>query len=467
MKRSFLACLLALGLFAPSLLAAEPKPNFVFILIDDMGWRGLECFGSKLYETPRIDRLAADGMRFTNAYAACHVCSPTRASILTGQYPARLHLTDYLPGRREPFAQLQTPKINQHLPHETTTLAEALAPLGYASASIGKWHLGGMGSLPTNHGFDLNVAGSAAGHHGTMFWPYRVPKLDGAAGEYLTDRLTDEAIQFIDAHHDRPFFLYLPHYAVHNPVEAKEDRIAKYRPKVDPDAPQHDPVYAGMIDSVDESVGRVLDRLEKWGIDDRTIVFFMSDNGPLAQFSRPVPLRGDKGKIFEGGIRVPMIVKWPGVIQGGAVCDEPVISVDFFPTILEMAGTPPRTVDGESLAPLLKQQGTLQRDAIYWHYPHYSNHLQPPCGAIRQGDLKLIEFYEDGRLLLFNLKDDLGEKRDLADAMPETARQMRDKLADWRRSVDAQMPTPNPNHDPAKTLWNRRNGKLKSIYDTP
>ena len=452
------------------LAAAEPqktpKPNFVFILLDDMGWRGLHCFGDQFFETPNIDRLAAEGMRFTDAHACCHVCSPTRASILTGQYPARLHLTDYIPGRKEPFAKLREPDWVRQLPHETTTLAEALGPLGYRCASIGKWHLGGKGSLPTDHGFDVNFGGSAAGHHGRMFWPYGVPKVDGAPGQYLTDQLTDEAIKFIDSNRDKPFLLYFPHYAVHNPVQAKQDRVERYRAKLKlkPGDRQHDPTYAAMIDSVDESVGRIMDRLRELKIDDRTVVIFMSDNGPLKPYSRPSPLRASKGSIYEGGLRVPMIVKWPGVAEAGSVCHEPVVSVDFFPTILEIAGAPARRVDGESLVPLLRREGKLRRDAIYWHYPHYSNHLEAPCGAIRQGDYKLIEFYEDGRLQLFNLAEDLGERHDLAAEMPEKTRQLHQKLVAWRTSVGAQMPTPNPDYDPAKTEWNRRNGKLVDIH---
>ncbi|MBN1590680.1 MAG: sulfatase [Pirellulales bacterium] len=464
-----LVCAVLLSFVALPIQAAEvqPKPNFVLILLDDMGWCGLHCFGDDFFETPRIDQLAAQGMKFTDAYACCHVCSPTRASVMTGQYPARLHLTDFLPGRKEPFAKLLQPKMNQHLPHSTTTLAEALAPLGYTSASIGKWHLGRRGSQPPDHGFDVSFGDPLGRGHGHMFWPYGSPKVDGFKGQYLTDQITDEAIKFIDANRDKPFFLYLPHYAVHNPVEAKRDRIKRYRAKLDPADKQHDPTYAAMIDSVDESTGRILDRLKKLGIDDHTVVIFMSDNGPLRPYSRPSPLRASKGTLFEGGIRVPMIIKWPGVTQPGSVCDVPVATVDFFPTILEIAGGPARKVDGESLVPLLKKQDTLKRDALYWHYPHYSNHRMPPCGAIRQGDFKLIEFYEDGQLQLFNLKEDLGERHNLAAAMPEKTAAMHQKLKAWRKSVDAQTMKPNPDYDPAKTQWNRRKGKLVNIYDTP
>ncbi|MGD9126087.1 MAG: sulfatase [Planctomycetia bacterium] len=447
---------------------AKPKPNFVFILVDDMGWRGVGCFGSTYYETPRIDGLAAEGMKFTDAYTACHVCSPTRASIMTGQYPARLHLTDYLPGRTEPYVKLMRPVMYHHLPYETTTVAEALKPLGYATAAIGKWHLGGKRSLPTEHGFDLNFGGCEAGHHGRMFWPYGTPDVKkGVKGEYLTDRLTDEAIKFMDKNQDRPFFLYLSHYAVHRPIQAKKEMVERYREKENKDPCLKDPTYAAMTESVDESTGRVLDHLKKLGIDDRTVVFFMSDNGQRQELEIP-PLRCHKGTMFEGGIRVPMIVKWPGITKPGTTCDEPVISTDFFPTILDMAGAKSRDVDGKSLVPLLKEEdGTFDRDAIYWHYPHYSNHFMPPCGAIRQGDWKLIEFYEDGSLQLYNLKEDLSEKHNLAKKMPEKAKAMQAKLEAWRKSVNAQEMTPNPNYNPAKTSWNRRRGKIINVYDTP
>ena len=466
-----LASLLLVVSLSLAVHAAEPaaqsavKPNFVFILVDDMGWRGLSCYGSTYYETPRIDRLAREGMKFTDAYAACHVCSPTRASILTGQYPARLHLTDFLPGRKEPFAKLQQPKMNLYLPLETTTIAEALKPLGYTSMAIGKWHLGRKkGQQPTDHGFDSAFA--TAPGKGTMFWPYGMPKVDGVKGQYLTDHLTDEAVKFIEKNRDRPFFLYLPYYAVHNKVEGKADRIKRYEAK--PKGKwQKNATFAAMTDSVDENVGRVMDTLKKLKLDDRTVVIFMSDNGPLRSSSCPRPLREYKGTLFEGGIRVPMIVKWPGVVTPGTTSDEPVSSVDFFPTILEMAGGKPRDVDGKSLVPLLKQDKSFDRGPIYWHYPHYSNHRMPPGGVIRDGDYKLIELYEDGQLQLFNLKEDLGEKHNLAKKMPKKTKELHEKLKAWRKSVGAQEMTPNPNYDPSKTKWNRRRGKIINIYDTP
>ena len=461
-RRAFLrrAALAPLGLlgasrFLPAAAAAPEgaKPlNFVFILVDDMGWTDTSCYGSRIYETPNVDRLARQGMRFTDAYAACPVCSPTRASILTGKYPARLHLTDWIAGHKRPFAKLAVPGWTQYLPHEEVTLAEALKPAGYASASIGKWHLGGEAYRPETQGFDLNFGGDHRGQPPSYFWPYNIPIIrNGQAGEYMTDRLTDEALKFIEAHKDKPFFLYLTHYAVHTPLQAKKDLTAQWKEKGRPERGQNGATYAAMIQSVDESVGRVLARLAELKLDDRTVVFFMSDNGGLAAVTSNAPLRAGKGTMYEGGIREPWIVKWPGVLTPGTTCHVPVSSIDFYPTILEMAGAkgdPKHVPDGLSIVPLLKQTGTLDRDALYWHYPHY--HITKPCGGIRCGDLKLIEYFEDDRIELYDLKNDLSETTDLAAKMPEKAAELRKKLHDWRAAVGAQMPTPNPDHDPAK-----------------
>jgi arylsulfatase A len=434
----------------------EGKPNFVFILIDDLGWADVGCYGSTFHETPNIDRLAQQGMRFTNAYAACPVCSPTRASIMTGRYPARLHLTDYIPGHKEPFAKLCRPEFRQELPLEEVTLAEALKPAGYVSACIGKWHLGGEPFFPEKQGFDLNFGGSNSGHPPSYFYPYRLPGVgSGRPGEYLTDRLTNEAEDFIAKNKDRPFFLYFAHYAVHTPLQAKQEMVARYQRSVKPGSRQKNPIYAAMIQSVDESVGRITAKLDELNIADRTIVFFMSDNGGLASVTSNAPLRAGKGTMYEGGIREPLIVRWPGAVRPGATCDVPVISTDFFPTMLEMVGLKPdpaRTLDGVSIGPLLKGTGAVRRDALYWHYPHYHPGGATPCGAVRQGDYKLIEFYENGRLELYNLKEDVGEANDLAGKMPDKAAELRMKLGDWRHAVDAQMPTTNPRYDPSKPL---------------
>ncbi|MCX5673777.1 MAG: sulfatase [Planctomycetota bacterium] len=447
----------ALGLGAGALRAmagapAGPKLNFVFFLIDDMGWMDLACQGSRFYETPHIDRLAAQGMRFTNAYAACPVCSPTRASIMTGKYPARLHVTDWIAGHVRPFAKLRIPDWTKYLPLEEVTIAEALKPAGYATASIGKWHLGGEAYWPDKQGFDLNFAGTHQGQPPSYFAPYKIQTIPSAPdGEYLTDRLAEEACKFIEKSKDRPFFVYLPHYAVHSPLMAKKETIEKYKAKAKPEDAQRNTTYAAMIQSVDDSVGQVCAKLEALGLADRTVVLFMSDNGGVAGTTSNAPLRAGKGTLYEGGIREPMIVRWPGVVKAGATCDEVVTSVDFFPTLLEMAGARAEgaaNIDGVSIVPLLKQAGRLSREAVYWHYPHYHNTL--PGGAVRAGDWKLIEYFEDGRVELYNLKQDLSETKDLAAAMPEKAADLRKKLADWRTRVGAQMPTPNPDYDPAK-----------------
>ena len=436
------------------------KPNFVFILIDDLGWADIGCFGSTYHETPNIDRLASKAMRFTNAYAACPVCSPTRASIMTGKYPARLHITDWIAGEgNRPSQKLRVPDWQKHLPLEETTVARALKAVGYATASIGKWHLGGPDYYPEHHGFDLNIAGGHIGHPASYFWPYQgkshtVAGLqeEGKDGEYLTDRLTDEAEKFIAASKDQPFFLYFAHYAVHTPLMAKPDRLAKYRAKTLAGG-QKNATYAAMVENVDDSVGRILRRLETLGLAERTVVVFMSDNGGLwPQATSNAPLRAGKGFPYEGGIREPLIVTWPGVTKPGATCAVPVSSIDFFPTLLEIAGVPPPgAVDGISLVPLLKQAGVPARDALYWHYPHYWGGVPPrvrPFGAVRAGDWKLIEFYEDGRVELYNLKDDIGEAHDLAKDKPDKVAELRAKLRQWRLSVGAQMPTPNPNYKP-------------------
>jgi len=459
--RIFLNTLTAVGVALPLGLcgishAAETKPpNIVFILIDDLGWADVGCFGSKYYETPNIDRLAFQGVRFTDAYAACAVCSPTRASIMTGKYPARLHLTDWIPGEgNAPTHALRIPEWRKYLPLEEVTIAEALKPAGYVSASIGKWHLGGPQYFPEHQGFDVNVAGCDIGQPASYFWPYEgkthtVPglKAGGHEGEYLTDRLTDAAEQFLEQNKAGPFFLYFAHYAVHMPLQAKPAVVAKYKAKT-PQGGQTNAVYAAMVESVDDSVGRILRKLDALGIAGNTVVVFMSDNGGLwPQATSNAPLRAGKGHAYEGGIREPMLIKWPGVAQAGTTCSVPVSSIDFFPTLLEIAGAKlPAPVDGRSLVPLLKRSGPVQREALFWHYPHYWNgNRVRPYGVVRASDWKLIEFYEDMRVELYNLKDDLSEMRDLAGEKREKAAELRALLHNWRQSVDAQMLAPNPN----------------------
>jgi len=445
---------------------ADKKLNFVFILIDDLGWRDVGCYGSTFYETPNIDRLAGEGVRFTDAYAACPVCSPTRASILTGKYPSRLGITQWIGGKNEP-----TPYLHQ-MPLEEVTIAEAFKSQGYATGFVGKWHLGDKPYYPENQGFDINIAGNRFGSPPDYFYPYKKKKYQlalsgGKEGEYLTDRLTDEALKFLDDNAEKPFLLYLSHYAVHTPLQSKQVLTDKYKSKAEklpkvagPEfikeygdfkgrRVQNHPVYAGMVQSLDESVGRVLDKLQQLGAADNTVVIFMSDNGGLctSRWQRPtsnLPLRAGKGWLYEGGIREPMIIKWPGVVKAGSVCSEVVTSTDFYPTMLDMANLaakPEQHIDGLSLAGVLRGGKKLKREAIYWHYPHFHRGGgNRPSGAVRAGDYKLIEWYEDNRIELYNLKNDIGEKKDISEKMPRKANELRKMLHRWRKETGAKMP---------------------------
>jgi len=439
-------------------------PNIVLLLVDDLGWADVGCNGSTFYATPSIDSLASAGMRFTDAYAACPVCSPTRASIQTGKYPARLQLTDFLVGRRQPNSPILTAEFRHYLPLEEVTLAEALRPAGYKSAHMGKWHLGTEQYFPERQGYDVNVGGTRAGAPASYFypaWKKNVP-LEGSDGQYLTDRLTDEAVKFIAQNKDRPFFLNLCYYNVHIPIQARKDLLARYQERargLKPDAPQRNAHYGAMVAAVDESVGRILKTLDEQHLVDNTVVIFTSDNGGLSVPEGPhtpatsnAPLRAGKGYLYEGGIREPLLVRWPGRVKAGSVCREPVCSIDLYPTILAIAGVRPaekQIVDGVSLLPLLQGQvESLNRDALYWHYPHFSNQGGRPGAAIRAGRYKLIERYEDGSLELYDLQEDLGEQSNLAEKQPDKTRQLQEKLARWRDQVQANMPQRNPNYKP-------------------
>ena len=447
-------------------------PNFVFFLVDDMGWKDAVCYGSSFYETPNIDRLARGGMRFTDAYAACPVCSPTRASIMSGKYPARLNLTDFLVGRRR--GKLNPAKYIHQLPLEEVTIAETLKEAGYATFFAGKWHMGGEGFWPEDQGFDVNKGGcERGGPYGgkRYFSPYGNPRLeDGPEGEHLPDRLASETAAFIESHKDVPFLTYLSFYSVHTPLMARADLKRKYEAKAKTVQAgeiwgvegarkvrlvQDHAVYAGMIEAMDQAVGKVLNALDRLNLANDTVVILMSDNGGLSTSeghpTSNLPLRAGKGWLYEGGIREPMIIKWPGVVKPGSMCSEPVISTDFYPTMLDMAGLrqkPKQHIDGVSFVPLLRGRKSLARKAIFWHYPHYGNQGGSPGGAVRAGDYKLIEFYEDNRVELYNLKADIGEKNNLADEMPEKAAELLNMLKAWRKEVDAQMPTPNPGYKP-------------------
>lgn len=446
------------------------KPNFVLILIDDLGAKDLGCYGSTFYETPNIDRLAQEGMRFTDAYSACPVCSPTRASLMTGQDTARLHFTGHITAigrhRHPKNSRIIPPADRMYLPLDEVTIAEALKPAGYASASIGKWHLGTEKYWPEAQGFDLNIAGWTHGSPPAYFYPYKnpsskwnplIPTLKGGKpGEYLTDRLTDESIKFIKANKERPFFLYLTHYAVHTPLQAPEPLVNKYKAKLKTDQSQKNATYAAMIENLDANVGRVLQALEQLALVNDTVVFFTSDNGGDARVTNNAPLRAGKGCLYEGGIRVPLLVKWPGRVKAGSICHTSVTSEDLYPTIMQIVGDrarPGEKIDGKSLLPLLTGKGRLKREAIYWYYPHYSPQAKQPGAAVRAGNCKLIEHYDPLGVELYNLADDIGEQVNLAEKMPQKAEELRNKLHNWLEAVGAKMHTLNPDYKkPAATV---------------
>ena len=496
----------------------EGRPlNVVLFLVDDLGWTDVGCYGSSFYDTPNIDRLAEEGIQFTNAYAACHVCSPTRASLMTGMYPASINLTDWLTGRRDfPFQLLKNVAINQHLPYDISTLPKVLKENGYKTAIFGKWHLGEDSASTARQGFDLHLPDWNKGWPNEgYYFPYNMKGLEeGDEGEYLTDRLTDEALKYIDKNKDHPFFLYLSHFAVHDPIEGRPDLVERYNGKLQRSATPNSPGYilegkpgvenpvprleldslldiheysgyqvfpnqsvkikqhqdnvqfAGMVESMDESLGRVMDKLKELNIEDRTLVIFYSDNGGMsaANFWDPerivsedevdkaystsnLPLRGGKGWLYEGGIRVPLIVKWPDSPLQNVKSDEPVISPDIYPTVLELLGLRQQgaQTDGMSILPLLNGETALNREAIFWHFPHYSNHgMQSPGGAVRAGDFKLLEYYETGNVQLFNLIKDIGEQHDLAATNPEKAAELKEMLHQWKDKIGARMMEPNP-----------------------
>lgn len=458
-------------------------PNLILVLFDDLGWRDLGCYGSTFYETPNLDRIASEGMQFTDAYAASPVCSPARASIMSGKYPARVGVTDWIDwtGSCHPLRgrMIDAPYLKQ-LPLAEQSLACALREGGYQTWHVGKWHLGGPEFYPERHGFDVNLGGCEWGcPHRGYFSPWGVPVLeDGPEGEYLTDHLTDRTIELIRSSGDRPFFLNYWPYAVHTPIQAPEHLIEKYRvkaralhldeiPALVEGEPfptegkrhlrvtrrlfQSDPVYAAMIENLDWNLGRLFQAVEEAGQWDNTLVLITSDNGGLATSegspTTNFPLNEGKGWMYEGGTREPLIVRWPGVVQPGRVCSEPVTSPDFYPTLLEAAGLPllpEQHVDGTSFLPLLRGEEEFDRGPLFWHYPHYANQGGTPGSSVRLGDWKLIEFFEDGRLELYNLREDLSETRNLAEQEPAIARDLHERLVAWRASVEALVPEPNP-----------------------
>lgn len=442
--------LLAAILFLPPTEAAEKRedqrPNIVLMLADDLGWADLACYGHPFHETPNLDRLAAQGMRFTDAYAASCVCSPTRSSIMTGKYPARNDLTIWLGGHGG------APAVD-HMALDEVTIAEALKEQGYATAHVGKWHLGAEPYCPERQGFDVNVAGTHAGSPaGGYFLPNKMNLPDMKKGAYLTDRLTDECLEVIDRWREKPFFIYMSYHTVHTPIQGRKDLVEHYRQKLRPEE-KYNPVYAAMVHCLDENVGRIMGKLDELNLADRTMVIFSSDNGGFSHsrgrkndVTTNKPLRLGKGYCYEGGHREPMIVRYPPIVKPGSTCRTPVISTDFYPTILQLAGAPPKPdqhADGISILPVLAvPDAELSRKTLYWHYPHNSPQGGTPSGAIRDGDLKLIEFFDDDRIELYDLAEDIGEQTDLSDSMPEAAHQLREKLNAWRKSVDAKMPPP-------------------------
>ncbi len=437
---------------------ASGPPGIVFLLLDDMGYADVGAYGNAYHRTPNIDRLAAEGMRFTDAYAAAPNCSPTRASILTGRWPARTGITQYLPGNVLPHAKLLQAHMPLGLPLSETLIAEPLGRAGYVTASIGKWHLGAGDYLPEKRGFHESFAASHWGSHRRMFAPHPRIEVPGTVdGDYLTDSLTRAAESFLERSRGQPFFLYLPYYAVHSPIQAKPGLVDGYSGREDPSG-RDNAVYAAMVEGVDRSVGRILAKLDELGIASDTAVFFFSDNGGVPSRAFNGGLRSGKGFLWEGGIREPLIVRWPRVVRAGAIETTPVTSVDFYPTFLEMAGAPDvrgHWVDGVSLLPLFRGDGHLAPRALYWHYPHYSNSGAKPSGAIRRDGWKLLEFFEDSRVELYDLAEDRAESVDRAGSEPARASALLDELRSWRESVRAAMPLRNPDYQPARSTERR------------
>jgi uncharacterized sulfatase len=467
------ACLVVFVAAATRAQAAEEPaamPNIVFVLIDDMGWPDPACYGHKFHETPNIDRLSAQGMKFTDFYAATPVCSSTRCTIQSGQYSARVGITDFIPGHWRPFEKLIVPPIESALPPDLKTPGDVLKAAGYATGYFGKWHLGPDATHgPDKRGYDVTAL--------TLPKQFRASRSDQTPGPKQIDLLTDQTLWFIEENKDRSFFVTLSHHAVHIPVQATPEAIEKYQQKPKPAEGVNNPAYAAMTENLDASFGRIMRKLDELGLADRTLVVFTSDNGGLhkiytgigEEISSNAPLRDEKGTLYEGGIRVPMIVRWPGVTPPGSVCREPTTTADLMPTFCQAAGAdlPDQPIDGTSLVPLLTGGSeTLEREAIYFHYPHY--HHSRPAGAIRQGDWKLIEFFDGSPPELYNLKDDLGETTNLAEKKQELARRLQNTLADWRTSVGARMPEPNPKYDPARAQewWNARNNQPLDLEST-
>jgi len=440
------AAVLPAHLFAQA-TPGTARPHILLVMADDLGWMDLHCQGNPVLRTPQLDGLAQQGVRFTNAYAASPVCSPTRAALMTGLAPARLHITQHGADGRQFWPEnrkIQPPPTKAELSPDTNTLAERLKAAGYATGFFGKWHLGDDKKFwPMEHGFDVNVGGCGFGGPPTYFDPYRIPTLPPRKkGEYLTDRLADETIAFLRREKDQPMFVCLWTYNPHYPFEAPDELIARYRGRKGPGL--KNPIYGGQIAALDRAVGRVLDELKQLGIAEETLVIFTSDNGGWSGATDNRPLRAGKGDLYEGGLRVPLIVRWPGVTAAGKLNETPVISMDLTATILDAAGVSPaenEKLDGESLRPLFRG-GKLPRDALYFHYPHFAFHkANRPGSAIRSGRYKLILRYDDDSVELFDLESDPGETKNFADAEPEVAGRLQERLTNWLHATGARLPT--------------------------
>jgi len=460
--KQVLIILLALATLACQHTEESEKTNVVFILADDLGWNQVGYHGSEYYETPNIDGIAAEGLSFSNAYSANPVCSPTRASIMTGKNPARLHLTNYIPGSPYPYARLTTPEISPGLPLDEYTLAELFRDHGYATGHFGKWHLNadknyepGRPKDPASQGFDQVF---------TSVKP--APDADPSDDAHHAVEITEHALDFIRKHQDQPFFAYVTHHVVHRPIMEKPALVSKYEAKAGNDDPVNNPIMGAMIETMDDGIGRILDLLKELGLEDNTIVVFYSDNGGFEQLQDQAPFRGGKAMVFEGGIRVPLAVRWPGITEAGSTSDALVISDDFFPTFAEILGAEvPAGLDGSSMHGLWKGEEAREEKTLYFHYPHYHHQGYMPAGAIREGDYKLIEWYEgavagEGKACeLFNLADDPGEEEDLSEAMPELVNDLLTKLRAWKAETGAQVMEVNENYDPEKADWKEQENK--------
>lgn len=453
MKSLHVFALIAFSLVAGCRFSAKDSPpNIIFILADDLGYSQLGCYGSNFYKTPSIDKLSLEGMRFTNAYAACAVCSPTRASIMTGKYPARLHLTDFIAGNSRDNYALSQPDWQKYLPLEETTIAEMLKAEGYKTALFGKWHLsqektppGSLAYNPDKQGFHESFVTYKPSQ--SMARPWQDAEKDG----HNVDTITSLAIDFLERNKSNPFFLFVSHNTIHDPLREKAKTIQKYEDLKESKEPENHPIIAAMIERLDNSCGLILNKISELGLENNTVVVFFSDNGGKHDYAAQTPFRAGKGWLYEGGIREPLIVKWPGNIKSGQVSDELVISTDFYPTFLQLAGIEGIFCeDGKSLVPVLTGQNSLDRESIFWHYPHYHGGSgMCPAAAIRHGDFKLIEWFEPtllgegGQVELYNLRTDMGETRNIADENPKKTMELRKLLHKWQRDVDAQMPVIN------------------------